>query len=205
MEKNGIPLALLEATRSRNDPITGKGQASLCWLSLGSNGVRPFIFYTNGFETYFWDDTQYAPRQVSFIFCKNELEKLMNRRNSVKDLSTIETNDTITDRYYQKEGIRAVCHHFTTGHRKALLVIATGTGKTRTASNLADVFSRGNFAKNILFLANRKGLVGQAHDDFQKNLPNSSLCNLLHHKEEKNVRIIFLLSNHPKRHWCRQK
>ncbi|MFI3249544.1 MAG: DEAD/DEAH box helicase family protein [Eubacteriales bacterium] len=192
MGRNGIPLAVVEAKRSSKDPTTGKQQAKLYADCLERKyGVRPYIFYTNGFKTYFWDDTSYPSREVSFLFSKNDLEKLINRRTTAKELSTIEIDDTITDRYYQKEAIRAVCEHFTTGHRKALLVMATGTGKTRTASSLVDVFSRANFVKNVLFLADRKELVRQAHEDFQKHLPNMSLCNLLKHKEDKNARIVF--------------
>lgn len=192
MGKDGVPLAVVEAKRSSKDPATGKQQAKLYADCLERKyGTRPFIFYTNGFETYFWDDTHYATRLVSFVFSKNDLEKLLHRRKSLKDLNSIEIDDKITDRYYQKEAIRSVCDHVLTGHRKALLVMATGTGKTRTASSLVDVFSRGNYVKNVLFLADRKELVRQAHDDFQKYLPNMSLCNLLKYKEDKNARIVF--------------
>ncbi|MFI3255141.1 MAG: DEAD/DEAH box helicase family protein [Eubacteriales bacterium] len=192
MGKDGVPLAVVEAKRSSKDPTIGKQQAKLYADCLERKyGTRPFIFYTNGFETYFWDDSNYPTRLVSFVFSKKDLDKLIKRRNSVKDLQSIEIDDTITDRYYQKEAIRSVCQHFTTGHRKALLVMATGTGKTRTASSLVDVFSRGNFSKNVLFLADRRSLVKQAHDDFKDYLPSMSLCNLLKHKEDKNARIVF--------------
>ena len=101
----------------------------------------------------------------------------MNRRTERMDLMTIPIDDRITDRYYQKEAIRAVCEQIGLGFRKHLLVMATGTGKTRTASSLTDVLSRGKHVTNILFLADRTALVKQAKDDFKNYLPDMSLCN----------------------------
>jgi len=149
------------------------------------------IFNTNGFETYFWDDQSYPQRGVSSVFGKADLQKLMNRRQERKDLNTIVISNSITDRYYQKEAIKAVCDSIALGHRRNLLVMATGTGKTRTASSLVDVLSRGGYVTNILFLADRTALVKQARDDFKNHFPHMSLCNLLSNKEDKNARIVF--------------
>lgn len=190
--KDGLPLAIIEAKRTSKDPNIGRQQALLYAKSLEERyGRRPMMFTTNGFETYFWDDESYPQRKVSSIFSKNDLQKLMNRRQERKDLSTIRIDDKITDRYYQKEAIRAVCDSLVQGHRKNLLVMATGTGKTRTASSLTDVLSRGGFITNVLFLADRTALVKQAKDDFKNYLPDMSLCNLLSNKDDKNARIIF--------------
>ena len=115
----------------------------------------------------------------------------MNRRTERKVLDEVIIDDKITDRYYQKEAIRAVCENITTGHRRALLVMATGTGKTRTASSLTDVLSRGGYITNTLFLADRTALVKQAKDDFKNYLPDMSLCNLLSNKDDKTARIVF--------------
>ena len=115
----------------------------------------------------------------------------MNRRTEKKPLDTIEIDDKITDRYYQKNAIRAVCAHITQGFRRNLLVMATGTGKTRTASSLTDVLSRGGHVTNVLFLADRTALVKQAKDDFKKYLPDQSLCNLCSSKDDKAARIVF--------------
>ena len=115
----------------------------------------------------------------------------MNRRSERKDLMEISIDDKITDRYYQKEAIRAVCEQLDQGFRKHLLVMATGTGKTRTASSLTDVLSRGNAVTNILFLADRTALVKQAKDDFKNYLPDMSLCNLCSNKDDRNARIVF--------------
>ena len=104
---------------------------------------------------------------------------------------TIPIDDRITDRYYQKEAIRAVCEHIGQGFRKHLLVMATGTGKTRTASSLTDVLSRGKYVTNILFLADRTALVKQAKDDFKNYLPDMSLCNLCSNKDDRSARIVF--------------
>lgn len=190
--KDGLPLAIIEAKRTSKDPNIGRQQVLLYAKSLEERyGRRPMMFTTNGFETYFWDDESYPQRKVSSIFSKNDLQKLMNRRQESKDLSTIRIDDKITDRYYQKEAIRAVCDSLVQGHRKNLLVMATGTGKTRTASSLTDVLSRGGYVTNVLFLADRTALVKQAKDDFKNYLPDMSLCNLLSNKDDKNARIIF--------------
>ena len=195
--KDGMPLAVVEAKRSSKDPNIGRKQAVLYADCLERKfGRRPMMFTTNGFETYFWDDLSAPQRPVSGIFSKDDLQKLMNRRSERMDLMTIEIDDKITDRYYQKEAIRAVCEQVELGFRKHLLVMATGTGKTRTASSLTDVLSRGKYVTNILFLADRTALVKQAKDDFKNYLPDMSLCNLCTNKDDRNARIVF--STYPK-------
>ncbi len=190
--KDGLPLAVVEAKRSSKDPNIGRKQAVLYADCLERKfGRRPMMFTTNGFETYFWDDQSSPQRKVSGIFSKNDLQKLMNRRTERKDLMAVPIDDRITDRYYQKEAIRAVCEQLGLGFRKHLLVMATGTGKTRTASSLADVLSRGGYVTNILFLADRTALVKQAKDDFKNYLPDMSLCNLCSNKDDRNARIVF--------------
>ena len=190
--RDGLPLAVIEAKRTSKDPNIGRKQAVLYADCLERKfGRRPMMFTSNGFETYFWDDMSSPQRKVSGFFTKSDLEKLMNRRETRKKLNTITIDDKITDRYYQKEAIRAVCDHIEEGFRKALLVMATGTGKTRTASSLTDVLSRGGYVTNILFLADRTALVKQAKDDFKNYLPDMSLCNLCSNKDDRNARIVF--------------
>ncbi len=190
--KDGKPLAVIEAKRTSKDPIIGKKQVSLYADCLERKyGVRPMMFCTNGFDTLFWDDESYPMRSVSSLFSKSDLQKLMARRSGRKNLVDIKINESITDRHYQKNAINACCEKFENGFRKALLVMATGTGKTRTASSLTDVLSRGGYIKNVLFLADRTALVSQARDDFHAHLPNMSLCNLLSNKDDKNARIVF--------------
>ena len=190
--KDGLPLAVVEAKRSSKDPNIGRKQAVLYADCLERKfGRRPMMFTTNGFETYFWDDQSSPQRKVSGIFSKSDLQKLMNRRTERLDLMTIPIDDKITDRYYQKEAIRAVCEQVGLGFRKHLLVMATGTGKTRTASSLTDVLSRGKYVTNILFLADRTALVKQAKDDFKNYLPDMSLCNLCSNKDDRSARIVF--------------
>ncbi|MFD1136638.1 DEAD/DEAH box helicase family protein [Paenibacillus urinalis] len=190
--KDGLPLAIIEAKRTSKDPKVGTHQAKLyadCMEQM--TGRRPMMFTTNGFETNLWDDITSPQRKVSGVFSKSDLQKLMNRRKERKALDEVVIDDNITDRYYQKEAIRAVCENIETGHRRSLLVMATGTGKTRTASSLTDVLSRGGYVTNILFLADRKALVKQAKDDFKNYLPDMSLCNLLSNKDDKTARIVF--------------
>ncbi len=190
--KDGLPLAVIEAKRTSKDPNVGRKQAVLYADCLERKyGRRPMMFTSNGFETHFWDDQTSPQRPVSGMFSKGDLQKLMNRRTECKPLSTIAIDDKITDRYYQKEAIRAVCDQVEQGYRKHLLVMATGTGKTRTAASLIDVLSRGGHVTNILFLADRTALVKQAKDDFKNYLPDMSLCNLCSSKDDKNARIVF--------------
>ena len=190
--KDGLPLAVVEAKRSSKDPNIGRKQAVLYADCLERKfGRRPMMFTTNGFETYFWDDLSGPQRKVSGIFSRDDLQKLMNRRSEQQDLMAVPIDDKITDRYYQKEAIRAVCEQLGQGFRKHLLVMATGTGKTRTASSLTDVLSRGKHVTNILFLADRTALVKQARDDFKNYLPDMSLCNLCSNKDDRSARIVF--------------
>ena len=190
--KDGSPLAVVEAKRSSKDPNIGRKQAVLYADCLERKfGRRPMMFTTNGFETYFWDDKTAPQYPVSGIFSKDDLQKLMNRRTERVDLMGVAIDDRITDRYYQKEAIRAVCEQIQNGFRKHLLVMATGTGKTRTASSLVDVLSRGKYVTNTLFLADRTALVKQAKDDFKNYLPDMSLCNLCSNKDDRNARIVF--------------
>ncbi|WP_427340445.1 DEAD/DEAH box helicase family protein [Caloranaerobacter sp. DY30410] len=189
---NGKPLAVIEAKRTSKDPNTGKQQAKLYADCLEEKfGQRPVIFYTNGFETYIWDDFNYPPRKVSGFYTKDELQLLIDRRTSRLPLNNIKINENITNRYYQKEAIKAVCEAFERGDRKALLVMATGSGKTRTAISIVDVLTRHGWVKNALFLADRTALVIQAKNNFNNLLPNLSLCNLLDDKDNPESRMVF--------------
>ncbi len=190
--RDGKPLAVVEAKRTSKDPSNGRKQAALYADCLERQfGRRPMMFTTNGFETYFWDDQSGPQRRVSEVFSKDDLQKLMNRRAEQEDLLQIPIDDRITNRYYQKEAIRAVCEQLGLGIRKHLLVMATGTGKTRTAASLVDVLSRGKRITNVLFLADRTALVKQAKDAFKDYLPDMSLCNLCSNKDDRNARIVF--------------
>ncbi len=193
--KDGSPLAVVEAKKTTKDPNIGKQQAVLYADCLERKfGRRPFIFYTNGFETFFWDDSQYVPRSVSMIFAMADLQKLMDRRNLLVDLNHVKINTDISGRPYQMKAIRSICAEMEKRIRKFLLVMATGTGKTRTAISIVDVLSRGHYVSNVLFLADRIQLVEQAYDAFRENCPDVTVCNLLDAKdkaENKGARIVF--------------
>ncbi|WP_283592860.1 DEAD/DEAH box helicase family protein [Paraclostridium bifermentans] len=189
--ENGKALAVVEAKRTSKDPKVGQQQAKLYADCLEKQyNQRPIIFFTNGFDTYIWDD--YSERRVYGFYKKSELQLMIDRRTSKKSLDNIEVNDDISNRYYQKEAIKATCEVLENKGRKALLVCATGTGKTRTAISIVDVLSRHNWVKNVLFLADRKALVKQAKNNFSKLLPNLALCNLLDSKDNpEEARMIF--------------
>ena len=114
--KDGLPLAVVEAKRTSKDPNIGRKQAVLYADCLERKfGRRPMMFTTNGFETYFWDDQTAPQRKVSGIFSKDDLQKLMNRRTERMDLMGVSIDDKITDRYYQKEAIRACANRLRRG------------------------------------------------------------------------------------------
>lgn len=191
---NGKPLAVVEAKRTSRDPKDGQHQAKLYADCLENQyGQRPVIFFSNGFETRIWDDFNgYSDRRVYGFYKKSELQLMIDRRTSRRSLDRIDIKDEISNRYYQKEAIKAICESLESKQRKMLLVCATGTGKTRTAISLVDVLSRHNWIKNVLFLADRKALVKQAKNNFSKLLPNLALCNLLDNKDNpEEARMIF--------------
>ena len=191
--KNGLPLAVVEAKRTSVDPRVGQNQAKLYADCIEYEyHQRPVIYYTNGFEIYMWDDMNYTPRKVAGFYTQDELQLLINRRNSRQSLEHIFVDDKITNREYQLEAIKSVCETFEEGHRKALVVMATGTGKTRTAISIVDVLSDKEWVKNVLFLADRTVLVKQAKNNFTKLLPNMSTCNLLSTTDNpEDSRIVF--------------
>ena len=194
--KDGRPAAIVEAKRTSLSPEKGLQQARLYAQCLRVEyGYAPPIFLTNGFETYFVDDSAAPMRRVSGVFSQGELATILNRRGRQPALSTIRVDTRIAgggaNRYYQLEAIRAVCDNIEAGNRRSLLVMATGTGKTRVAAGLVDVLMRGNRVKNVLFLADRVALVSQAKHAFQTYLPDASLCNLCKGKDERDARIVF--------------
>ncbi len=191
---NGKPVAVVEAKRSSKDPKVGQQQAKLYADCLEKQfNQRPIIFYTNGFETYIWDDFNgNSERRVYGFFEKEELQLIIDRRTSKKSFEQIQIKDSIANRYYQKEAIISVCEALEKGQRKMLLVMATGSGKTRTAISIVDVLTRANFIKNVLFLTDRTALVKQAKNSFSKLSPDLALCNLLDNKDNpEESRMIF--------------
>lgn len=177
---DGKPLAVVEAKRTSKSAKEGREQARLYADALEQEfGQRPLIFYTNGYETWYWDDRRYPPRQTAGFLTKDELLLAVQRRTTLKPLNTIEVNPTIVERPYQLRAIRAVSEAFEQKRRRALLVMATGTGKTRTVIALTDVLQRANWVKRVLFLADRTALVNQAVGAFKEHLPDSAPVNLL--------------------------
>lgn len=183
---NGKPLAVVEAKKTTVDPKVGQHQAYLYANCLEQmTGQRPLIFYTNGYTTWFWDDTNYPERKAYSVFSKQDMQRIVDRRTLAMPLYQLNINPSITDRDYQKIAIQRVCEEYTNKRRKALLVMATGTGKTRTAVSLVDVLTDHRWITNILFLADRKELVKQAKNAFTKHMPNLSACNLLERGDDK--------------------
>lgn len=192
--ENGKPLAVVEAKRTSKDAKIGQQQAKLYADCLEKEyAQRPIIYYTNGKEIYMWDDVSYPERKVSGYYTQDELQLLIRRRDSKENLEHIYIANNIANRPYQLEAVKKVCESFEQKHRRALVVMATGTGKTRTAISLVDVLTSKNWVQNVLFLADRTELVKQAEKNFKKLLPDMSCCNLLSSKDgdPEESRIIF--------------
>jgi type I restriction enzyme R subunit len=183
---DGTALAVVEAKRTSINPEQGQQQAKLYADCLEDEcGVRPVIFYSNGYETRIWDDAFYPPRAVQGFYTQAELELMIARRTERQSFFTDENgkaqsltakiSDDITNRYYQKEAINSTLEHFENEHkRKALLVMATGSGKTRTVISLIDLMVKYGWVKNVLFLADRNALLSQAKKNFLSLVPRLS-------------------------------
>ncbi|MBR0884035.1 type I restriction enzyme R subunit [Bradyrhizobium barranii subsp. barranii] len=178
---DGKPLGLVEAKRTRKDARQGQQQGKLYADRLEAKfGQRPVIFYSNGYEHWIWDDTRYPPRQIGGFYKRDELELLIQRRAGRKQLGSEALNRKIIERPYQHRAIRNVARSFEQdGERKALLVMATGSGKTRTVIALVDLLMRAGWVKRVLFLADRIALVNQAVGAFKAHLPDSAPVNLV--------------------------
>lgn len=187
-----VPLAVLEAKKTCIDVAKGRQQAKLyADLVEEEYGRRPIIFLSNGFETRIIDN-QYPERKVASVYSKRDLEKLFNLRRAKTSLKYLQVKKDIAGRYYQEAAIRAVCDSFDQkNRRKALLVMATGSGKTRTVIALCDVLLTAGWIKNILFLADRTSLVVQAKRSFTNLLPDLSVTNLCEDKENYNAHCVF--------------
>lgn len=190
---DGKPLAVIEAKKTCKDPAIGRQQAKLYADLLEQKfGIRPIIFLTNGFDTRIWDDKYYPERPVSGIYAKSDLRKEHNKHTQKTTLEHITINETIAGRYYQKEAITAVAETFGKQNRRhALLVMATGSGKTRTVIALTDLLLRNGWIKNILFLADRTSLVTQAKRSFATLLPDLTAVNLCEDKNVTTARAVF--------------
>ena len=186
------PLAVIEAKRTCVDVSKGRQQAKLYADILEKQyGRRPAIFLSNGFETRI-DDGVYPERKVATIYSKRDLEKMFNLRSMRTSLKHVMVNKNIAGRYYQDSAIKAVCDSFDRrNRRKALLVMATGSGKTRTVIALCDVLLQHGWVKNILFLADRNALVTQAKRSFVNLLPDLSVTNLCEEKDNYSAHCVF--------------
>ena len=189
--RDGNPLAIVEVKKTSVSPEKGRHQVDLyaeCMKKV--YGYRPVLYYTNGYRTRIIDGI-YPDRDILAFHSLEELELMIQRRQR-GDITDLSINDDITNRPYQKIAITKICEWLNTKHRRGLLVMATGTGKTRVAISLVDILSRNGWVKNVLFLADRTALVNQAKRNFSKLLPNMSVCELSASGEKDyNARLMF--------------
>lgn len=202
-DDDGLPLALVEAKRTLESASKGENQAQLYADSLEKmHGRRPVMYYSNGYEIFLWDDQFYKQsRRVHGFYTKAELQTAMFRRTHRKDIRTAPIDTEISGRFYQMRAIKSIAEHFAGNdksdgkligtNRGALLVLATGTGKTRTSIAFSKLMLECNWAKRILFLADRTSLVDQAKRNFVKHLPEHTSVNLLEEKDNPDARFAF--------------
>lgn len=184
-----VPLAVIEAKRYSVDPSVGRQQAKLYADYLEKKyDRRPIVFLTNGFDTRIIDN-DYNEREISAIYSKKDLEKRF--KLSREEIKNYNINHFITDRYYQEEAIKRVCEDFSKKRRKALLAMATGSGKTRTVASLIDVLQQVNWIENILFLTDRTALITQAKRALTQYLPDLTLTNLVSNEFDPHSRCVF--------------
>lgn len=201
--ENGLPLALIEAKRTGKSEETGLHQARLYADCLEKmHGQRPVIFVSNGLRTQILDDTFYsAPRKVHGFYTRDDLEWLVQKRATREDIRLAEVTPEIAGRGYQQEGIRRIMESFVVDaadgsglrgrKRTALMVMATGAGKTRTSAAMVEVLLKKGWAKRVLFLADRNALVSQAKRSFSEQLPNYTAIDLTKEKEDQSTRLVF--------------
>ncbi|MDO3377714.1 type I restriction endonuclease subunit R [Geoalkalibacter halelectricus] len=172
--KDGKPLAVVEAKKTSKDAELGREQAKqYCYnIQKQNGGELPFCFYTNGLVTYFWDLENYPPRKVVGFPTRDDLERFRYIRRNRKPLTQELINTNISGRDYQILAIRAVLESIEEKKRDFLLVMATGTGKTRTCISLVDVLMRAGYAERVLFLVDRIALRDQALEAFKEHLPH---------------------------------
>ena len=175
LTKEGKPVAVVEAKKTSVDAEIGKEQARNYAekIQKANGGLMPFVFYTNGYDIFFWDTERYPPRKVFGFPTIADLERMQFLRNNGKTLSSELINTDIAGRPYQIQAIRSVLERVDKKHRKFLLVMATGTGKTRTCVGLLDVLMRSNWTQKVLFLVDRVALREQALETFKEYLPNA--------------------------------
>lgn len=167
------PLALIEFSNTNQNLVAGRARAIAQGQLLANKlGYAPIVYYTNGYHIFVIDQLGYPPRRVFQFHSREELELLKLRQSTRQDLSNPVIDDKITNRGYQKQAIKNTCAAFVNNRRHALLVMATGTGKTRVSISVVDVLLKAGWIKNVLFLADRTSLVRQAHKNFTKLLPS---------------------------------
>jgi len=174
LAKEEKPLAVVEAKKSAVDANIGKEQAKQYCFNIQKQfgGELPFCFYTNGHDIFFWDLDNYPPKKVYGFPTRDDLERYTYIRQKRKSLSGEFINTKIAGRDYQIGAIRAVLEAVEKRKRRFLLVMATGTGKTRTCIALVDALMRTGWAERVLFLVDRIALRDQTLDAFKEHLPN---------------------------------
>ncbi|MFV8751719.1 DEAD/DEAH box helicase family protein [Nannocystaceae bacterium ST9] len=195
---DGQPIAVIEAKKASVDIEKGKNQAMLYADALAlEHGQRPVMFYTNGLEIMLWDDARgYPPRMIAGFYTAEEVTRLIARRASEQPLADVAIDDSIAGREYQLRAIRAVAESLDRQRRRrALLVMATGTGKTRVAVALVDLLQRAGWARRVLFLADRLTLVDQARKAFKRHMPHSKVVVLTETDDDGSAPI--LISTYP--------
>ena len=187
-----FPLAIIEAKKTSYNAKKGEFQALEYAEALEKKfNFFPIRFVTNGFEIFIYENKNSIPRRIYGFYRKEELLKIIARRNKKITSNDISINEKIINRYYQERAVKKAIENYISGNRKSLLVMATGSGKTRVAISVVDCLSKLNMVKRTLFLADRVALVKQALNSFKNSLPDYTFVDLVSEKDRDNAKIVF--------------
>jgi type I restriction enzyme R subunit len=191
LDNAGSPLAIVEAKRTSKDPHLGQRQAEEYADDIKSQtGKDVFIFLSNGEQIYFWDRGRYPPRLVKGFYNRRDLERVRFQGTFSSANQEIEINPRIVDRAKGIECAKRVIEHIHRGNRKALIVMATGTGKTRVAMGIIDLLMRENLVQKVLFLTDRMALRDQAFNKgYKVYFPEESKERILHGRYDQSKRL----------------
>ena len=162
LDEDNSVLAIIESKRFSEDEEKGRVQARTYVndIEIQINRKIP-IFLTNG-KVWRLIDEDGVERKISGPFSQDDLKRRNDNFMKYRDPQNVKIDSRIIDRPRSIQIVRELSEHFSKGHRKALVHMATGTGKTRVAMAITKILINANMVRNVLFIADRTALVNQA-------------------------------------------
>jgi type I restriction enzyme R subunit len=196
-ESQPVALALIEAKAERLPPGHGLEQGKLYAACKRLN--VPFVFSTNGHLYVEFDrftGTTSSSRSLDEFPTPEDLKTRYESgmgfsldADGAKPLLARYSGGEATRRYYQDAAIRAVLEKIAKGERRALLSLATGSGKTLIAVNLLKRIADAGQLRRALFICDRDELRSQGLGAFQ-NVFGSDAASVSGRHPQKNARVL---------------